>query len=50
MNEAYMLLCASEMPYISPPALHSNYSEFHTRDLRQAKVAEALGLTAIRIA
>jgi predicted nucleic acid-binding protein len=44
-----MLPRASDCLHIST-ALHSNYREFHTHDLRQAKVAEALGLIAVRIA
>jgi uncharacterized protein len=39
---------ASDCLHIST-ALHSNYREFHTHDLRQAKAAEALGLIVVRI-
>jgi uncharacterized protein len=43
-----MFLRASDCLHIST-ALYSDYREIHTHDLRQAKAAEALGLTVVRL-
>jgi uncharacterized protein len=43
-----MFLRASDCLHITT-ALHSDYREIHTHDLRQAKAADALGLTVVRL-